>query len=227
MADFGRVQPIIWDVSTKSVLLPTGAVASVNPAASVIEHIIIQVQLVNGSVSVVKPISGYSTGTANLDNLFNDSANLAAQALTAAFNVAGDWPSGNNQTGGNADPTQGQLSIRLNCNTSNALTKLAQSSKLSPCRLEILLFDSTGNNIFSDRIPFDLNNVQDPSSGGLPVGVSNPNLTAAQGAATYVPLVGTPGSSYIMVSPDGTKAVQVSCDNTGSIKFVTLSPYTP
>jgi len=226
MADFGRVQPIIWDVSTKSVLLPTGAVASVNPAASVIEHIIIQVQLVNGSVSVVKPISGYSTGTANLDNLFNDSANLAAQALTAAFNVAGDWPSGNNQTGGNADPTQGQLSIRLNCNTSNALTKLAQSSKLSPCRLEILLFDSTSNNIFSDRIPFDLNGVQDPSSGGLPVGVSNPNLTAAQAVALYVPFVCLPGATIILPQADGTKAVAINCVN-GTANFTTISPYTP
>jgi hypothetical protein len=227
VSDFGRVIPIIFDVLNQVSLQPNGAAATVNPGASYLEHVIVQIQFVSGSVSAVKPVSGYTTGTANLDSLFNDPTNLAAQTLTAGINVAGDWPDGmDNQTGGNAAPASGQFSIRLNCNTTNALNKIGQAAKLSGCKLELLCFDAGGNLILSQRIPFDLNMVQDTSAGTAPVSTGKTFLSADQLVATYVPFVCLPGATIILPQADGTKAVAINCVN-GALNVTTLSPYVP
>lgn len=225
---FGRIISVMYDVMQQSYLNPdTGSVLAINPGMSFLERVILQVSYVNGAINVPLGVTSYVTATGNVDNAFNDPAGLVVQTLTAGINVAGDWPAGGNPTGGNADATLGEFSIRLDGNTVNALTKLGSSAALNNSRFELLVFDNTGDLIFSQRIPFTFSNLQDTSGGTTPIAAGQTFLNADQIKATYVPQIGSPGQSYLLVSPDGNSAVQVSCDNTGHISFATILPYVP
>ncbi len=229
---YGRPISLVFDVARVTYLnAADGTVPQTQPAMSYLEKCVAQITFVNGSLAIPMPIANFSTGICNIDNLFLDAANLAISMNSSFVNVAGDWPTGGNSFGGTADPSKGQISIRLDGNSPNALAKLGPSptnTSVLVCRLEFQAFDGSGNLIFVRQIPFNITNLQDPSSGTTPVPSGRTWIDAGQIAANYVPIIGALGSSFIIPGPVGTTvAVQVDCDASGHIRFTTLNPWTP
>ena len=72
------------------------------------------------------------TYEAAIDSAFVSSA-LMCKTLTSGINVAGDWGA----AAGTADPTAGQISIRLNGNTTGFQSKIGSDAELMSTKLEV------------------------------------------------------------------------------------------
>src|SRR2546428_798247 len=103
----GRIVDVYWDVGSLLFWTSAGRQAEDLPYVSWQEQVLLRIRYVNTSISIPYPITGAVTWLANADNLFNDSTALAFSSDNTQINVAGDWV-GN----GNADPAQGQVSVR-------------------------------------------------------------------------------------------------------------------
>lgn len=107
----------------------------------------------------------------------------------------------------------------LNLATTNAQTFIGNASG-KQAWYSIDVFDSTPNRstLILAQVPFNASN--DTPGAAPPQQSGNPYITANMLKNLCVPIKGTPGGFFTLVSPDGTKTALISLGNDG--KFVPL-----
>ena len=101
--------------------------------------------------------------SASIDDDFDHATDLMCKTEDAGINVTGDWGAGLN-----ADPTQGEISIRLDAYNSAYQAKIGTSYEQNNTKLELLGFEyGTGDLVFAIQMLFRAYNIQD-DSGSVP-----------------------------------------------------------
>jgi len=136
------------------------------------EKVLLNIRLVTDSSNTAyTSIAGTDTFTASVNNLFGDSANLLCKTLDANVNKAGDW------AGGTADPTLGQVSVRLDAENTNYSDKFvsagATTEELTNSKFELKIYDAGGNLVSALRFPYYVFNLQDDDGETPPAPISN------------------------------------------------------
>lgn len=97
------------------------------------ERPIVNLHLVtDSSATAYTSLTASQTFQGAVDNAFTSAA-LMCKTLNAGINVAGDWGAT-----GTADPTAGELSIKLNADTTGFQTKISTYAELPGTELEII-----------------------------------------------------------------------------------------
>lgn len=111
----------------------------------------------------------------------------------------------------------------LNCNTTEIANALAAASSVA-CTIEIEVTESGGSpvKLVQDACTITAAVIDDGSTTPAPV---SEYPTRNEALATFVRFINTAGSSIILVSPDGTKAVELKCGNDGSLIPAVIDPW--
>jgi len=113
------------------------------------EQVLVNLLLVNDSaLDPYTGLAGDEQFEANIDKEFNTPL-VMVQTTNGGINQAGDWG-----PGGDADPTQGQISIRLNALTQGFQYKIGQARELSGTMLELLAKNSSDEIVDVFRMSF-------------------------------------------------------------------------
>lgn len=121
------------------------------PYISFREKVIVNLQLVIDSD--LSPFTELDEGglqfEASVDKTFM-SGSLMCKTLDSGINQEGDWTVTSDDT---ADPSQGQISIRLNANTSSFQSRIGTLAELPSTQMELQVKDSEDNVVFNFRMP--------------------------------------------------------------------------
>lgn len=223
---------VIFDTSQNAFIDAQGVtVQAFRPSIRYKENQVLQLVLINGgtitdevATNPCDLLTDVSYFTASIDNDFNQSTPLAIKAEKEAINIAGDWNAFDG-TAGNADPSEGQVSIRLSAIRSVLRDRLASSKKLKDVTmLELIAYASDDTVTAVYAIRFDVFNLQD--QGSTPPDDSTDEFwTAIESDARFVKKIGLAGESITLVSPDGTKAGTLSWDDAGELKVDSNDSY--
>jgi len=97
------------------------------------EQVLVNLQLVNDStLDPYTGLEGDESYEASIDREFNTPL-LMVQTTNGGINQTGDWG-----PGGDADPTQGQISIRMSGATTGFQYKIGQSRELPGTKMELI-----------------------------------------------------------------------------------------
>jgi hypothetical protein len=96
--------------------------------------------------------------SAAIDYNYDHADELMCKTLDANINKSGDWIQ---DSAGDADPTQGEFSIRLDANNSNYQTKIGSVKEKFNSKLEIIGADASGNVVFVTQMDFRTLNIID------------------------------------------------------------------
>lgn len=138
-----RLIELYYDVTRRVLRASTGEVLRIVdfPYITFAEQVTVNIQLVTDSaLTVYTQLTGTELFEGVIDKEFNTPL-LMVQTLNAGFNLAGDWGS----SGGTADTTQGQLSLRLNALTDGFKYKIGTKAERPGTQLEILVRDANSN----------------------------------------------------------------------------------
>ena len=113
--------------------------------------------------ATLTPYTGLVGGTLNMEAAVDydfRSSLLMCKTLNAGFQQAGDWGSG-----GTADLALGQVSVRLNANTTGFQSKIGNRDRLLTTRLEVLVMDTDEGDELAQRLemPFEVQNIVNDS----------------------------------------------------------------
>jgi len=143
------------------------------------EQPIAQVQLLNGDNSDYTQLTGALSFSAVIDDDFDSEDDAYTKTLNENINVSGDWKSG-----GDADYTQGEISIKLDANNTNYETKIGTSRK-NKAYMEIQVKDTGGDLVAVFEFPHICYNLRD-QTGSVPPSPSNDYYTKTQVDALLV-----------------------------------------
>ena len=156
----GRTIQVIWDTVNLCFYDPvSGELTLKAPYIKQNEQVLAQITYVIGLDTnrnyVPMPILGVTTYSVNINDNVNEQVSFAILEDSSAVNITGDWI--NSST---ADPSQGQVSVRLDGTQPNVALKLNNKTFINT-KLEIQGLSVSGNMIFVQRFPFFLYNNQD------------------------------------------------------------------
>lgn len=127
-----RIIDVYYDQERRLLLDSEGNTTSVVPYLTYKEQAIMRLRVLTADGSSYDGFAADDVFSAAIDDDFGDSADLMVKTLAAGINVAGDWVSG-----GTADPTAGEFSVRLDAFTAGFSTKIAASEVLTATKFEL------------------------------------------------------------------------------------------
>lgn len=127
------------------------------------ETVIINLHLVtDSSLTIYNRLVATDTFTASVDANYDQSSSspVMAKAINAQINAAGDWAE---SSSGQADETQGEISIELDCDDAGYITVLGTLSEQTGCHLELIQYSNASARpvVGVFRIPIRCLNLQD------------------------------------------------------------------
>lgn len=132
---------------------------SVLPHITYKEKVLLRLRLIKLVDSVVTSVafpSDVDTFSVAIDSDYDYDTDLYAKSTDDDINVPGDW-----EEAGNADPSAGQMSIRLSAFVSNFRTRLGTSAESSDTKLEIQGIATDDSVVAVYRLPFVVRNLID------------------------------------------------------------------
>lgn len=159
-----RYIDIYWDVIANVHRNSSGDEVKKNyyPYMFFKEEVIVNLWLViDSSLTAFTDLDGTEQYGASINHTFTRQA-IMVQTLDAGINVAGDFI-GNSS--GDADPNNGEFSIRLNGNTANFETAVGTSDpEKKNTKLELRAMNASGQIVFVTQMPFRAYNLIDDES---------------------------------------------------------------
>lgn len=135
----------LYDIDNRRVLTSSGETIPDRLEFGLREQVILCLSIVYADLSPYV-FGATDTFSAAIDNDFDSSTELMVKTENAGINVPGDWAS--------ADPEQGKLSIRLDCNTATFATKLATAESIN-AKFELQWHDA-GAPALAGKFRFDV-----------------------------------------------------------------------
>jgi len=197
-----RIIDIYFNVLTKRHQNSSGeALAEADyPSIQYTEKPLVRCNLViDNSNTPFTDLAGTETFSAAIDNDFSHADDPMCKTLNANINVGGDW-----SAGGTADPTQGQVSVRLDADNTAYQTAIASSKRLRGCWFEIKALEAgTGDLIASFLMPFKCYNILD-DAGSVPPAPTEDYYTKTESDARFA----AAGEGFDFITDDvGNKGV--------------------
>ncbi len=167
-----RIIEIFFDINRAALRDSKGQLLRIEnfPFITFRANPIVNLQLVTDSSNTAFTGLGASqVYIAAIDDDFDSATALMVQTLNAGINAAGHFTS---NSSGNANPLQGQVSIKLNANTTGFQSKIGTKAKLLTTGLELIVKDGSDviEHVFS--IPFNTRGLRN-DSGLIPTQLSN------------------------------------------------------
>ena len=157
-----RIIKLYYDVERKlltdSVGYPLSSKAQ-TPGITYKENVLVRIVFSKGRDAALEPVdlsTDVAEYTAAIDDDFDQSTVLFLKTEDENINVVGDW-----ETGGDASPAIGQLSLRLDAYNSNFANRLDSAGENKTTRLEIQCIDAEDHRMAVYRMPFYCYNLMD------------------------------------------------------------------
>jgi hypothetical protein len=146
-----------WDLKSKTFRLITGARDTAPLEFYADEIFLLNVYLVANAEQSMALYDGFSnpvleTFQAVVDNDYNHNDDPIVPSADIAINAAGDWD------GGTADPTEGEISIRID-GTSAILLAAIEGLAAMTASIELTAWAGDGSLAFVTRMPVTINNL--------------------------------------------------------------------
>jgi len=124
------------------------------PTIAFAQQVIVNLQLVTDSSGTkYTNLEADQLYEASIDKEF-DTPLMMVQTLNSGINQDGDWSTDGGSTWGNPDPTQGEISIRLNALTTGYKYKIRQLRERPGTHLELLVKNGAGEPVQVWEFPF-------------------------------------------------------------------------
>ncbi len=227
MSNWGRIISLTRDVGTNSFVIGGRASAfsqiAATPADCNVQYnsrVLLRIQFQYFGVNLSTPCNTF-IGTVDQD--FDPATPpIIGPLAMESINVANDFNDAGTAT---ADPTQGQMTVRVDGLQTLVQSDLGTAYSLPNTFLEVQGFIGAATEFsFYDRFPFPILNIQ-YQGGASPPTPPESYYTAPLARNIFAKKIGLPGETIILVSPDGTKAYEIGCNDDGTFKTELINPY--